>query len=415
VPASPCDSEPDQAAPKQDAPAASEEQATSIMRTILRYDRETNTIVVGAGPPMALPEISRVLNRPEALRELAPGEWLLSANLRVERGAVLRIAGPDVRRLKLRSDAGGFVWIKVFGGQLAFVDTCVTSWDATRIGVDETYEDGRAFVLARDGAHMDIRDSELSYLGYDANESYGVAWRNPGTTGMALNSRFGYNFYGLYSYESSDLQIRHNEVHHSARYGIDPHTRSNRLLIEGNIAHHNGKHGIILAEECVDSVIRANTVYSNTLHGIVLYQGSDRNLVEGNSSYGNGLQGININDASSNMLRDNTIYGNTEAGIGIGQAAHGNQAIGNTVRDNLKDGVYLYSAAADNELRENTVSGNTRYGVYIKSEGNRINGGNQIYGNAVGVYLNVDVPPEILRQDNHIYGNREADVRGGDG
>jgi parallel beta-helix repeat protein len=162
-------------------------------------------------------------------------------------------------------------------------------------------------------------------------------------------------------------------------------------------------------------VLRANTVYSNTLHGIVLYQGSDRNLVEGNSSYGNGLQGININDASSNILRDNTIYGNTEAGIGIGQDARGNQAIGNIVRDNLKDGVYLYSAAADNELRDNTVSGNTRYGVYIKSEGNRINSGNQIFGNAVGVYLNVDAPPEISRQDNQIYGNREADVRGGGG
>ena len=381
----------------------------------ISYDAGTNTIALRAGAPVDLPALSRALDRPTALRELAPGEWLLAANLRVERGATLRIAGPEVHRLKLRSDAAGFVWIKAFGGQLAFVDTCVTSWDAGRSGADENYDDGRAFVLARDGARMDIRDSELSYLGYDANESYGVAWRTAGTTGSALNSRFGYNFYGLYSYEASDLTIRDNEVDHSVLYGIDPHTRSNRLIIEGNSSHHNGKHGIILAEECADSVIRANTVYSNTLHGIVLYQESNGNLVEGNTAYGNGLQGININNASNNIVRSNTLYGNAEAGLGVGQDARDNQVIGNSVRDNLKDGIYLFSGATNNVLRDNIVSGSARYGLYVKSVGNQIAGGNQIVSNTVGVYLNVVDPPEISRTDNRIENNRDADVRSGGG
>src|SRR5262245_19411708 len=100
------------------------------MSATVSYDANTNTIALRAGAPMSLPAISRALGRPAVLRELAPGEWLLAANLRVERGAVLHIAGPDVRRLKLRSDASGFIWIKALGGQLAFVDTCLTSWDA---------------------------------------------------------------------------------------------------------------------------------------------------------------------------------------------------------------------------------------------------------------------------------------------
>ena len=379
------------------------------------YDPNTNTIVLRAGAPMSLPAISRALGRPEALRELAPGEWLLSANLRIERGALLHIAGPDVRRLKLRSEAGGFVWIKALGGQLAFIDTCVTSWDSAKNAVDENYDDGRGFVLARDGARMDIRGSELSYLGYLANESYGVAWRTPGTSGEAANSRFSYNFDGLYSYEASDLVIRSNEVHHNVLYGIDPHTRSNRLVIESNISHHNGKQGIILAEECSDSVVRGNTVYSNTLHGIVIYQRSNNNLVENNTSYDNGQQGINVNDASHNTLRGNTVYGNAEAGIGLGQDANDNQVLGNTVRDNRKDGIYLYSDASGNVLSDNTVAENTRYGIYIKSEGNRIAGGNHVFGNSVGVYLNVSTPPVISREDNRIEGNRDADVRSGGG
>ncbi|MDQ2998658.1 MAG: hypothetical protein M3R61_16620, partial [Chloroflexota bacterium] len=181
----------------------------------ISYDANTNTIVLNSGSPMTLPAVSRALGRADLLHELKPGEWLLNANVRIGKNAALQIAGPPVRWLKLRSDASGFVWIKAFGAQLTFMDTCVTSWDSGADTVDMNDADGRSFVLARAGARMEIRSSELSYLGYYANESYGVAWRQPGTSGSALDSRFGHNFYGLYSYEASDLVIRGNEVHNS--------------------------------------------------------------------------------------------------------------------------------------------------------------------------------------------------------
>jgi parallel beta-helix repeat protein len=380
----------------------------------ISYDAGTKTILLAAGAPGTLPAVARALARPDLLRELAPGEWLLSANLRLGKGAALDIAGPEARRLKLRSDAEGFVWIKAFGARLAFADTCVTSWDSGRDSVDTNDADGRSFVLAREGARMEIRRSEMSYLGYYANESYGVAWRQPGATGAAIDSRFGYNFYGLYSYEASDLVIRGNEVYHSARYGIDPHTRSNRLLIESNVSHHNGKHGIILAEECSDSIVRGNIVYANALHGIVIYQRSNNNVVEGNTSYGNGLQGINVNDSSNNTLRGNTTYDNAEAGIGVGQRAANNLLVGNTVRDNRKDGISLYSDAAGNTLRENIVSGNGRYGIAVRSPNNAIGDGNQVFGNAIGIYLAATPAPAVSLETNRIYGNRQANVRVGE-
>ncbi|MEO7910927.1 MAG: right-handed parallel beta-helix repeat-containing protein [Roseiflexaceae bacterium] len=377
------------------------------------YDANTNTIILNSGSPMTLPAVSRALGRADLLRELIPGEWLLNANMRIGKRAALQIAGPQVRWLKLRSDASGFVSVKAFGAQLTFRDTCVTSWDADSNTVDMDDADGRSFVLARDGARLEIRSSELSYLGYYANESYGVAWRQPGTTGTALDSRFGHNFYGLYSYEASDLVIRGNEVYHSVRYGIDPHTRANRLLIEDNISHHNGKQGIILAEECSGSTIRGNTVYANALHGIVIYQRSNNNLIVNNISYGNGLQGININDSSNNTIRGNTTYDNAEAGIGVGQNAADNTLVGNTVRDNRKDGISFYSDATGNTLRENIVSSNTRYGMYVKSAGNIIGSGNQVFGNAIGIYLNVTPAPEISLEANRIYDNRDENVRSG--
>jgi len=381
----------------------------------ISYDAGANTIALAGGAPLTLPALSRALARPELLRELAPGEWLLNANLRIGKGAALDIAGPQARRLKLRSDAEGFVWIKAFGGRLTFVDTCVTSWDSGRQSVDTDDDDGRSFVLARAGAWMSIRGSELSYLGHYANESYGVAWRQTGTSGEAIDSRFGHNFYGLYSYEASDLVIRGNEVHHSVRYGIDPHTRSNRLLIEGNRSHHNGKHGIILAQECGDSTIRGNTVFANALHGIVIYQRSNNNLVDGNTSYGNGLQGINVNDASNNTLRGNTTYDNAEAGIGVGQQATNNLLVGNIVRDNRKDGISFYSDATGNTARDNIVSGNARYGISVKSANNSIDAGNQVFGNAIGIYLNSALNPEVSLDANHVYDNRDANLRIGGG
>lgn len=349
----------------------------------VKYDVASNTIVLGNGAPADIPALARKLKRDDLLRPLASGEWLLLANLWIGKQVTFQIAAPSVQRLKLRSDTTMFASIKTYGGRLTFDGVCVTSWDTVHNTVATDYSIGRSFVLARDGARMDILNSEMSYLGFLANESYGVAWRLPGTTGSASNSRFGHNFYGLYSYEASDLVIRGNEVHHSIRYGIDPHTRSNRLLIENNISHHNGKQGIILAEECNDSTIRNNTVYANSLHGIVIYQRSNHNLVEGNTSFGNALQGININDSSGNTIRGNTVYENAEVGIGVGQNAADNLVVGNTVRNNGRDGIYLFSEAIRNTIRDNTVHDNVRFGIYAKSAGNTVEG-NHVSGNPSG-------------------------------
>jgi parallel beta-helix repeat protein len=403
---------PKPAATKPGAAAAQPPEPGEVANpAVVHYDPGSNTILLRRGARTTLAGVSRVIERPAALRELAPGEWLLGANLRIEAGAALRIAAPEVRWLKLRSEDQVFVWVKAQGGQLAFADTCVSSWDGSSNGYDERYDKGRSFILARDGARMEIERSDLRYLGYDGPESYGIAWRTSGTTGKIVDSFVSHNFYGVYTYEVDDLAIRGNDVAQNIMYGIDPHTRSMRLMIENNVAHDNGKHGIILAEECSDGVIRGNVVFGNLHHGIVLYQRSNNNLIENNTTYSNGGQGINLNDAASNTVRKNAIYDNLDAGIGIGQEASKNQVVGNIVRGNRRDGVSFYSGAADNSLRDNTIAGNVRYGVYLKSEGKASIEGNQIVDNAVGIYLNMAQPFEVSRQSNHISGNREADLR----
>lgn len=376
------------------------------------YNAAKNVITVPKGTSTTLKALSQAVGRPEALKELAPGEWLLGARIEIEQGGALSIAIPEVRWLKLRSDSKDFVSIKALGGTLEFRGVCVTSWSLKNGTYDENYRDGRSFVLARDGAQMTISDSELSYLGYDADESYGLAWRMQGTGGAITNSRLGNNFYGLYTYAVSNLVIRNNQVHHSVRYGIDPHTRSNHLLIEGNSAYDNGKHGIILAEGCSDSVIRNNTVYNNAMHGINIYQNSNNNLVEGNTAYGNGYEGIDVNDASGNTIKNNIVYDNAKAGIGIGQGARQNLVVGNTARSNPVDGIAVYSKASGTTIQANVVHNNGDHGISITSQGNTLADGNQVFENSVGVYLAVQPSTEVSREANKIYNNRRADVLG---
>jgi len=375
------------------------------------YDRGSNTITIPQGISTTLPALSKTLAQPDALRETLPGEWLLSANLLIKNGAALQITAPEVKRLKLSSDAQRFVWLKAIGGDLTIDGVCVTSWDPQADTVDLDYEDGRSFILARNGAHMTIRNAELNYLGYAANESYGVAYRLAGTTGEVSNSRLGYNYYGLYTYQVADLIIRNNEVHHSILYGIDPHTDSHNLLIEGNTTHHNGKHGIILAERCTGSIIRNNRSYANTLHGIVLYQQSNHNLVENNIVYENGLEGIDVNDSSDNTIRANESYRNAKAGIGIGQKSTGMLITSNRLHHNQEDGIAFYSEASANTVEANDIYENTRYGIYLKSEGNHITSANKIYRNQIGIYFRGEDPLAVSEGANQIYDNKDGDIK----
>ena len=392
----------------REVPAAAPAAPSDPTGLDARFDRAANTIVLSAGEGVTLPALSSAVNDPGALREIAPGEWLLGADLVVLDGAALQIAAPDVRWLKLSSDAARFVSVKALGGRLDITGACVTSWDAAQGRVDTDHVDGRSFLLARDGAQMTIDRAELRHLGHGDVESYGLSWRTEGTGGAITGSIVSHLYYGLYTHEVSGLAVHDNEFHDNVLYGIDPHTGSRGLRIERNVVHDNGKHGIILAEDCTDSVVRDNVVYRNDHHGIVLYLRSDRNVVEGNDAFANRAQGININESAGNTVRGNRVYDNREAGIGVAQIAKDNLLEDNQIRGNQQDGVRVVSEATETTVRGNVIGENVRYGVYVDSGGPVDLAGNTIVDNRAGIVLKgaTAVPEDA----NTVHGNREADV-----
>jgi parallel beta-helix repeat protein len=312
---------------------------------------------------VTLPVLAQAVDNPDLLREVAPGEWLLGADLVVLPGASLEITTPDVRWFKLASAPGRSASVKALGGGVEIEGTCITSWDPAAGTVDTNTDDGRGFLLARDGATMTVDRSELRYLGNGEVESYGLSWRTEGTTGKITNSVVSHNYFGLYSYD------------------------------------------IILAEDCVDSVIRDNVVYRNDHHGIVLYLDSDRNTVEGNDTFANAAQGINVNESNDNTIRGNRVYDNVESGIGITQTSQNNLVENNQSRGNQKDGIRVVSEAAQTALRANTLGENGRYGVYVDIDGDVDIADNTIFANRSGIMLKGSAA--VPDGDNRIFNNAE--------
>jgi parallel beta-helix repeat protein len=375
------------------------------------FDPAQNAVVVTAGQGVTLPALAQAVGNPDLLREEAPGEWLLGADLALLPGTSVQISAPTTRWLKLLSTAGRYASVKAFGGNIDVSGACITSWDPAKGTVDTEPADGRGYLLARDGSQMNIDNAEIRYLGHGEVESYGLSWRTEGTGGKITNSLVSHNYFGLYSYEVGGLVVADNEIHDNVLYGVDPHTGSHNLTIERNTVHDNGKHGIILAEDCVDSVIRDNVVYRNNHHGIVIYLRSDRNTVEGNDSFANAAQGINVNEANDNVIRGNRVYDNTESGVGITQTSRNNLVEDNQSRGNQQDGIRVVSEAALTTLRENTLGENGRYGVYVDIDGDVDIAGNLIFANRSGIMLKGSaIVPD---GDNAIFDNRERAIVAG--
>ena len=413
-PAKPCTK-----AAQAGSPTDTSASSTGSCGVAATFNRATNTVTITQGTGITLTKLSQVINNPAALRQLAPGEWLMGATIEIDHGASLTIAAPEVTWLKMRSDVAppgpppdvptNYAMLKAFGGNLAITGSCITSWDDTKQVVDTNLADGRSYILARDGAQMTVDKAQLAYLGFGDRESYGLSWRTEGSGGHVADSDMSHMYFGVYSFDVGGLSITGNNVHDSTLYGIDPHTGSHNLTIKNNVVHDNGKHGIILAEDCVDSVISGNIVYRNQHHGIVLYSHSDRNTVENNETFDNASEGININESGNNVIQGNKVYDNAESGIAIAQTGQDNALRNNDVRGNKQDGIRIVSEATTTELRDNVIGQNVRYGIYVDTDGPFTLSGNTIYANSTGLLLK---GPSAPSQDgNSIFDNRLGDVK----
>ncbi|HET9221674.1 MAG TPA: right-handed parallel beta-helix repeat-containing protein, partial [Roseiflexaceae bacterium] len=277
--------------------------------------------------------------------------WLLKVKLKVEEGATLRViggAGGDANWLRLRSDTASAIWLRAENGNLLFQDTKISSWDPARGAPDTDLtvapdgSGGRAYIAARSvltkgrptntptacdinggsqdpyESRMEVVNSEISYLGYDAAESYGVVWKvyykvnaadpadapPPGRQlyaladvfGGASGSNFHDNYFGSYTFGGYCMSWTGNTFANNKQYGLDPHDDSDFLTISGNVFRDNGNHGLICSVECDHLVITNNQSVGNLI-GIMLHNLVSASLIEGNTVADNRQDGIALFDS----------------------------------------------------------------------------------------------------------------------
>jgi len=352
-----------------------------------RYASSSNRIYVENGGSATLTQIKAALpDAPLDLVDAAGKVWLLRANIQIEDGSTLVLHGSamagDVDELRLKSDATSEVQVTADYGAIDIGATRITSWDGD--GPDTNYGDGRAFVrvrskLAGDGvtpleSRMDVVDSDIGYLGYNAAESYGLVWKVNGPVpavlaqvevrGDIINSRLHHNYFGMYTFGHQGGVWRDNEVDHNVQYGFDPHDDSDNLVIENNDVHDNGNHGIIASKRCHNVVIRGNRSWGNTGNGIMLHRSSNDGLVEDNEAWDNGDSGIAIFASARTLIRNNVLLNNGKAGMRFSMGAADNQIENNEIGGSGQYGFYFYRGSDtpepgdDGRNKRNVFTGN---------------------------------------------------------
>ncbi|MEM7385864.1 MAG: right-handed parallel beta-helix repeat-containing protein [Verrucomicrobiota bacterium] len=381
----------------------------AALRAKVRWAASSNTIYV-TGPGKASLSDIKDLRQTAPLDELGDGVWLLRSNLVIENGAQLVLHGfeelGDVEHLRLLSEnrENGFVRIMADWGSIDIRGTRITSWDPVGRKVDEETETfGRANIAVRsrldkvDGvtpreSRMDIFDSEIGYLGYQASESYGLSWKVLGFDGVdqsifeevevygdIQNSEIHHNHFGVYTYGLSGGQWENNEVHHNIVYGFDPHDDSDDLLIRNNVVHHNGSHGIIASKRCDHLRIIGNRSYNNAFHGIMLHRECDDTVVDGNECFDNGLAGIAIFATNRCLIINNQCLRNGDAGIRFTVGASDNVVYGN-VLDGNETGFSFFKGNDPPNPGEDGRPKRNRLGAFVDLDGN---GELELVGNTI--------------------------------
>jgi parallel beta-helix repeat protein len=379
--------------------------------------------ISGPGARVTLPAIQQAVQAisptTTLLANQGGGVWQANASLFLNRGVTLTLTLDTAKWLKLRSQAAdirlgtaaaevhpnykSFTTLRTYGGAILIDGTRVTSWDPQLNTYDTDVSNGRSYLLAKYDARMDILNADVSYLGSADGESYGVSWRDINdvaapdvlrtrVTGTVLNSTFSYNYYGIYTFQASNMVFRNNTFRNNIGYGFDPHDFSHHFTIEDNQAYANGNHGFIVSRGVNNFVFRRNKSYNNRYtignddrhaQGFMLDPGSPNsrfpqepshdNLLEDNQAWGNDGYALRVVGSTNNTIQRNTFSGNLQ-GVTLEQNSTGNIIRDNTIAGSQLYGVYLIGGSDSNTLTGNTVTGSGKHGIYFKTGKNTITG-----------------------------------------
>jgi parallel beta-helix repeat protein len=304
---------------------------------------------------------------PVAIEDLGNSEFLLQANIEVEEDAILTIAGPEVKWVKISNEAEPEQYnIRVEGGYMDLIRTKMTSWDPDTNEVVEQDSDGsvpRPYIVYDGAKGALIENSELSHMGHDGDFRRGLSFIGESKDIIISNSDIHHFWYAFYSNAAENVLIDGNKFHDNHLYAIDPHTGTWKMTISNNLVWGNAGTGIICSLDCHHVFIEYNTVWNNPNNGINLSRNMHDSVVRYNTIY-NSEKGIHVTESPNNKIYGNVIY-------------------------NVTEGIHLTNPSTPNDGRTTD---------------------NEIYNNTI---INADIGVRLLRvaeDSNSIYGNTLQNV-----
>jgi len=299
-------------------------------------------------------DIARALKGSEYFKVQSNDSYLVRLPLVIEQDAVLLLEGNSHRKQTLRFSQEKGAFLVVDGFFFSF-HAELSGWSENKS--DYAYyqraSDFRPFFVSWGGSSIYLIESTVKSFGYSASKSYGVtvtqyseednrSLHRASPFAWIINSKFEDMYFGFYCWEADGLVILGNEYINNVVYGIDPHDRSERLIITDNTVYGTReKHGIIISREVAHSWIYNNRSYENKLSGIVLDRNSSNNVVAANSVHHNGGDGITVYESSGNLFWENKIYANRKHGIRIRNSSDV-RLYSNLVMANQQKGIFAY-------------------------------------------------------------------------
>jgi mannuronan 5-epimerase len=359
------------------------QQDQDVPAACVTYDTDERTIIISC-ENSSLTDIDNQLQNPDLLhKETIDGVWLLNAGIIIEEDATLHINSTDTSWLRIVAD-GETAYPILVSGSLSIDSVKVTSWnpntnnyglteDSDRNGDDTTIGTPRPYITieAEATGTMDITNSEIAYLGYEAGYGAGrTGLRYEGGDGSIIKENNIHDlWFALYSRGVGGLVVEDNHVHNNGHYGLDPHTGTHDMIIRNNTVHDNGSTGIICSLDCYNITIEDNKVYNNTKWGIMFSRNMSDSVAR-NNIVSNELRGIIVSESHNNEVHNNTIS-SSGSGIEVDEDSYDNIIHDNTVIDIPVpyDALLIENGAAE----QNTFYSN----VLFDLDGNRIDLGDE--------------------------------------
>jgi mannuronan 5-epimerase len=330
------------------------------------YEPTENTITITCDYAI-FEDVVDTINDPAIISNLGDGEYLLNANLRVNKNATLAMTSDyGLQYLKIAGANGIIV-----NGKIQIDGVKITSWNASANDVIDQNINGsirRGYIQfgASDGA--EITNSEFAYLGYQGLGKRGFDLFGDGGASHDIEIRgnkFHHMWRAFYSKGAYNIMIDGNEYHHNINYGVDLHSGTHDVNITNNWIHHDPI-GVICSVDCYHIFVERNKIYHNTKAGIFFSRGMQDSIARNNDVY-NTSSGIIISESPNNQIYNNTIEGATSEGVLLFNPAEPDEGLteNNQVYDNIISG----SNDGINATRShNNILGDNKFSNITSSE-----------------------------------------------